>query len=373
MQIQTPFELLAEELGVAAGRVEREVALRFDALRADIERRFAERELHIERLQKVVDVLMSENFQRWDKMVVDRLSSLRDGKDGVDGKDGADGKDGLNGADGKDGTDGKDGATGSAGPQGPAGLPGLPGSPGERGEMGQAGKDGMDGPQGVMGPVGPIGPIGEQGIQGERGLEGPAGINGKDGQDGERGPEGAPGKLPMVKQWAPGVFYEGDVCTHKGSLYQAIQDTGQEPHPLVASWVCLAASGIDGKDGRDGIDGKDGQSLTIRETFDPKQKYEALDVVTLDNRWFVAKHDDPGDCPGPGWKAGPGIGKTGRPGERGAKGEPGPKGETGKAFEIARWEIVTARYEAIPIMTDGSHGPTIHLRELFARYQEEVG
>jgi hypothetical protein len=320
MTANSPFELLAAELGAVAGRVEREAAYRIAALAADIERRFAERELQIERLHTFVEGMVANKFAEWDQIVADRMVTLKDGRDGADGKDGANGVDGL---------------PGSAGVAGEQGLQGLPGEKGETGATGATGKDG---------------------VNGERGER---------GEQGQRGNDGAPGKLPKVKQWIEGsVQYEGEVVTHGGGLYQALKDTGKIPG--TNDWICLAAPGMNGKDGRDG---EDGISLRIRETYDPKEKYSELDVVTLDSKWFVAKHDDPGICPGPGWKSGPGIGKTGKPGPQG---ERGLKGDTGAMVEIVTWEINRETYEVSPIMSDGERGPVISLRNLFEQFQEET-
>jgi len=396
MPDNSPFELLAAELGAVAGRVERESSLRINALVADIDRRFAERELQIERLQKSMERMINANVDEWDRAIAARIAAVRDGKDGVDGKDGQNGKDGSEGLQGPPGLPGEvglQGLQGDAGPRGemgergekgdhgeigPQGLQGERGEKGEQGEKGEKGEAGSQGPQGeigekgeagesIQGPQGERGEAGARGLQGERGIDGSAGPQGLKGERGERGEQGLPGKLPKVKVWVAGVCYAGDVCSHKGSLFQAKCDTAHEPSSESAHWTCLAAAGRDGENGRDGEDGK---SLTIRDTFDPKQKYKALDVVTLDSRWFVARHDNPGDCPGPGWKAGPGIGKTGRPGERGAPGERGPKGDMA---EIITWEINSKTYEVAPIMSNGERGPVMLLRDLFAQFQEEAG
>jgi hypothetical protein len=320
MTATSPFELLAAELGAVAGRVEREAAFRIAALAADIERRFAEKELQLERLQKLLEGAVAGRIVQWDQIITDKVASLQNGKDGRDGKDGVDGKDGLQGL---------------AGVAGEQGLQGLPGAQGETGAVGATGKDGVDG------------------TRGER------------GERGEQGAQGQPGKLPKVKQWVEGsVQYEGEVVAHGGGLYQALKDTGKIPG--TNDWICLAAPGMNGKDGRHGADGI---SMNIRETFDPNATYEELDVVTLDSKWFVAKHNHPGPCPGPGWKSGPGIGKTGKPGPQG---ERGLKGDRGDTIEIVTWEINRETYEVSPIMSDGERGPVISLRNLFEQFQEET-
>jgi hypothetical protein len=212
----------------------------------------------------------------------------------------------------------------------------------------------------VDGAAGKDGAAGAAGKDGAPGLDGAAG---KDGVDGAAGKDGAPGKLPTVKAWVERVHYESEVVVHNGATWQALRDTGREPKDTSADWITLAGRGIDGSDG---------QSLTIKDTFSPTERYNALDVVTLDNRWFVARRDDPGPCPGPGWKAGPGIGRTGKPGERGPQGERGLPGAQGKsASAITGWEIESRNYSASPLLSDGSKGPALDLRELFLRFQEE--
>src|SRR6188508_424659 len=367
------FDILAAELGAVAGRIERESNLRNNALIADIERRYAEIELRLERLQKSLERSVNANIDEWDAQISDRIAALKDGKDGADGKEGAQGAQGPAGERGETGLQGLQGAQGERGEMGPQGEIGPQGEVGPQGPQGERGADG-ESIKGEKGEVGPHGEKGETGAQGERGLQGesgavgPAGPQGLKGDAGAQGPQGEKGALPQVKRWvANSVSYAHDVCTHKGSLYQATKDTGQEPAPENAAWICLASAG---RDGEDGNDGEDGRSLTIKDTFDPTQKYEALDVVTLDNRWFVAKHDDPGPCPGAGWKAGPGLGKTGRPGERGPQ---GPKGDKGEVIEIITWEINPKTYEVAPVMSNGERGPVMLLRDLFAQFQEEAG
>jgi hypothetical protein len=421
----SPFELLADELGAVAGQIEREASHRITALVADVERRFAQQELLLERFQKSMETLFNSNLATWGNAVAEKMAALKDGRDGADGRAGTDGKDGRDGIDGAEGKQGPIGPTGETGLQGlqglagergemgppgakgdpgevgPKGDPGEAGAKGDHGERGETGQSGEAGPQGErgesikgdQGEVGPQGPqgdcgaagapgsqgvSGEKGDRGEAGAPGPQGLTGEKGIQGDQGPQGIagekgnvgdpgvpgpPGKLPKVKAWLDGaVHYDGDVVTHDGGLYQALRDTGKTPG--TADWICLAEPGVDG------VDGKDGQSLTIKDTYDPALKYQALDVVTVDYKWFVARHNDPGQCPGPGWKSGPGIGKTGRPGERGAPGECGPQGSD--APTIVDWEINIGTYEAIPILSNGKLGPPLQLRELFSQFEMEA-
>jgi hypothetical protein len=71
------------------------------------------------------------------------------------------------------------------------------------------------------------------------------GPRGPAGERGPAGPQGEPGVLPIVTAWQPDrVAYAGDVVTHKGSTWQALEDTGREPDGS-GPWLCLAASGRD--------------------------------------------------------------------------------------------------------------------------------
>ena len=230
---------------------------------------------------------------------------------------------------------------GPPGGDGPPGRDGI-GIPGERGEMGRQGLSGKDGKDGV----------------GERG---PPGLPGESIK-GERGERGAPGELPRVKAWTDRIHYEGDLVTHKGALWQAACDTAKEPGSS-ADWSCIAAAGAEGR------------GLRIRGVYREGVEYHALDVVTLDRAWLVAKCDAPGPCPGPNWLAGP-IGKRGDKGLPGERGPQGLKGENGKDGQDAKESVIDFKvdprsYSLILIMSDGSIGGEISLRALFDQYDLE--
>jgi hypothetical protein len=262
---------------------------------------------------------------------------------------------------------GERGEPGLIGKDGPAGPQGERGSIGERGERGMQGERGLMGERGLQGERGERGMRGET-IIGPRGERGERGDKGDAGQRGERGLEGPKGKLTKVKAWAEGVYYEGDVVVHGGGSYQANRDTAKPPGH--SDWTVLAAPGFDGKDGRHGVDGKDGLSFRVRDTYDPKEKYQALDIVTLNSTWFISKKNDPGPCPGPDWKAGP-VGKKGDRGDKGDRGFAGIKGEQGDVGrEIIEFILDRSNYSETIVLSDGSK-ITRSLRPLFEQFNED--
>jgi hypothetical protein len=204
------------------------------------------------------------------------------------------------------------------------------------------------GPQGERGEAGPIGPPGEPGIPGPRG---------------EKGDPGAPGKLPIVKHYEPdAVHYAGDVVTHDGATYQALRDTGRAPPH--ADWVCLASAGREGVDGR---------SPTLRGTFNPIETYTRLDIVAFNKGSFIARHDDPGPCPGNGWQLIAAEGARGEKGSPGPRGPQGAKGEKGDpCLTIVGWQIDRPNYQAIPLISDGTEAPPLEMRGLFQQFDDET-
>jgi hypothetical protein len=134
------------------------------------------------------------------------------------------------------------------------------------------------------------------------------------------------------------------------------------PDENKAHWICLAAPGRDAKPFRH------------RGTLKDDAEYVSHDIVALNGGSFLALHDKPGACPGPGWQLLAAAGKRGVAGEKGAPGEHGPKGEQGEpGASITGWKLDRARYLAIPIMSDGTCGPVLELRGLFEQFLHEVG
>src|SRR5262249_51924342 len=184
------------------------------------------------------------------------------------------------------------------------------------------------------------------------------GAMGPPGPSGPRGEQGPPGKLPLVKLWvSETVFYAGDVVAYDGGTFQATRDTGQPPSH--SDWICLATAG------------RDGDSITVRGPVDETAEYRRLDVVALNGGCFIARKDAPGPCPGSGWQLLASQGKRGVAGEKGERGERGPTGLSGAT--IRDWKIDRARYVATPVMSDGSEGPPLELRRLFAQLVSDAG
>jgi hypothetical protein len=191
-------------------------------------------------------------------------------------------------------------------------------------------------------------------------LQHDAEMRGPPGPSGPRGEEGPPGKLPIVKLWAPEtVYYARDVVAYDGGMFQAQRDTGQPPSH--AHWICLAAAG------------RDGNSITVRGTFNETAEYRRHDVVALNGGSFIALKDAPGPCPGPGWQLLASQGKRGVAGEKGERGLPGPRGDAGASgATIVGWKIERERYVATPVMSDGRDGPPLELRGLFEQFLLEA-
>jgi hypothetical protein len=109
------------------------------------------------------------------------------------------------------------------------------------------------------------------------------------------------------------------------------------------------------------------RSLSVAGTYDPTVRYRALDVVALNGASFAARVDDPKQCPGPDWQLVAAQGKAGRPGRDGTDGKAGKD-----AARITSWLINREAFSATPLMSDGSRGATLELRELFQRFNDET-
>jgi hypothetical protein len=172
---------------------------------------------------------------------------------------------------------------------------------------------------------------------------------------GPQGPPGPAGKLPSIREWKSGqVAYEDQVFTFEGASFQALRDTGQEPGG--SDWVQITRAG------RDGI------LPCLRGTYDPKESYKRFDIVALNGSSFIARKDDPGECPGAGWQLHATAGRSGGRGERGEQGPRGPQGPKGDPVSITGWEVDAASYTATPLMSNGAKGPPLELKDLFKQF-----
>jgi hypothetical protein len=108
-------------------------------------------------------------------------------------------------------------------------------------------------------------------------------------------------------------------------------------------------------------------SPTIRGTYHEGETYCHLEVVALNGSSFIARHDDPGLCPGEGWQLIASAGRVGKPGQKGERGE---KGEAGP--RIVGCEIDRASYTLTLILSDKSK-VALQVRGLFEQYHDECG
>lgn len=150
------------------------------------------------------------------------------------------------------------------------------------------------------------------------------------------------------------------------------------PLPRYSLWqaigvaLALATRAIEevragGKPGPQGEPGPPGPEPHVGEVcglHDPERQYRKYDLVSFHDSEWRARRDDPGELPGDGWAISARAGSRGKPGEKGDRGVPGAPAPT-----IARWE--RRDYRAVPVMSDGSVGPPLDLREFFELYHAE--
>lgn len=249
----------------------RAMSAQADALLADLRRENTE-------LRAELRAMADEQSAR----VTARLAEVRDGEPGPAGPPGPAGKDGP------------------AGEKGERGEAGEPGAPGKGGEPGPAGKDGasavgafIDRDGGLVltlsnGETRNLGIV--VGKDGAPGRDGEPGRDGKDGLDfgdlivdfdgkrsfsiravrGEQQKDLGTFSLPVMLYcgiWREGSYEAGDVVTHGGSTFVAIEPTDGKPE-ISRSWQLAVKRGRDGKNGEKGERGpagpagKDGRDLT---------------------------------------------------------------------------------------------------------------
>lgn len=276
--------------------------------------------------------------------VVAKIPAPKDGRDGVDGTDGQNGKDAdpdairrmiaeavalvpipADGRDGKDGADGRDVDIDDVRKMIADEVSRIPAP--------KNGRDGRDGADGAS-----VDPAEIERMISEAVAALPPAAPGKDAdpelvadlvsekvreaidalpppKKGEKGDPGPMGSLAAVEDYQDRVYYQGEVVTLDGAIYQAVRDTGKVPGHQ--DWRCIVRRGADGQEGR---------SFAIRGTYQLDGEYHALDVVALNGASFAAKRDNPGPCPGDGWQLIASQGKQGKPGVKGDRGERGLAG-----------------------------------------------
>jgi hypothetical protein len=90
--------------------------------------------------------------------------------------------------------------------------------------------------------------------------------------------------------------------------------------------------------------------FNVRGTHDARSTYNYLDVVAYNGASWVAKKDNPGELPGPGWQLLAAQGSRGGRGERGERGPPGPAPVLmGARFSHRGMEIETTSGPPIPL------------------------
>jgi hypothetical protein len=105
--------------------------------------------------------------------------------------------------------------------------------------------------------------------------------------------------------------------------------------------------------------------------------YAAGDFVMLNGSSWLALSDDPGALEldgriGDGWTMLAGKGKRGDRGRDGEAGRAGKDGECGAPGpSIVDW--VVDEYRAIPMMSDGTLGAFLDVRQFFEAYHSEKG
>jgi hypothetical protein len=302
MHSAQPLEILADELGSIAGRIERELRLKDEARAARFEARLAAIELAAFKAEE-------ERQRKFEA----RMAELRDGKDGEPGRDGKDADIShielrynelettvwdhvniklANVKDGKDGEHGKDADI----------APLIVEFDKLKSEIQERGYESIVRVESKILEV-------RDGKDGKDGEQGPPGKDGKDGND---------GKLPIAREWTNRVHYAGDVVRYNGATYQALADTGREPPH--SDWGELASRGTDGI------------GFVLRGTYDASAEYKQHDIVMLNRNSFAAKFDNPSDCPGEGWQL------FAPSGGRGKEGPPGARGADGRSVSIANLE-----------------------------------
>jgi hypothetical protein len=110
---------------------------------------------------------------------------------------------------------------------------------------------------------------------------------------------------------------------------------------------------------RGGAGASVGQPFTHRGAFTTGATYAAMDIAMVNGSAFIAPRDNPGSCPGPGWRLLAAVGK------RGPKGNPSPT--------ISSWDVDARSFTVTPLMSDSTRGPRLELLGLFREFLQRIG
>jgi hypothetical protein len=92
-----------------------------------------------------------------------------------------------------------------------------------------------------------------------------------------------------------------------------------------------------------------------------------MDIAMVNGSAFIALHDSPGACPGPGWRLLAAVGK------RGCRGTTGPKGEPGMTPPgISSWHVDAKAFTVTPVLSDDTRGPPLELLGLFREFLQRM-
>src|SRR5262245_7284221 len=104
-----------------------------------------------------------------------------------------------------------------------------------------------------------------------------------------------------------------------------------------------------------------GQSFNHRGPFAAGATYTAMDIAMVNGSAFLALCDNPGSCPGPGWRLLAAVGK------RGPKGDPGVTPPI-----ISGWRVDPKTFTVTPTMSNGTRGPALELFGLFREFLQRM-
>lgn len=176
----------------------------------------------------------------------------------------------------------------------------------------------------------------------------------KSGKDGKDGKDGEPGKFVGLKEWSPGVHYDGELVTYGGSTYCANKDTAQIPQH--EDWNLVASRGSDAPVGQ------------VHGLYTDGVQYRKFDLVAFNGCEWRARRDDPGEPGnGDGWAL---AAKQGKKGDKGDRGDPGRKGDQGNPGPSA----IDIRLNGflLNVMLDDGSIIECDLRPAFEKYHIEA-